>query len=151
MVARNYHPGDLFRPYDLPVNVNCSSDYAQLEECNIIRTHWLAAASRTSDKKKIKLLAKTFFVSSMLFVVLSGRSKDSPLTIPLRWVPYTGGQYLNRTGRDIPVTWATIPSCKRILKSCVDRKRKLCAWKATFIYRRKAGPSYPVVNNLSNG
>lgn len=34
--------------------------------------------------EKLKLATKTFLLSTILFVMLSGKSKGSPLTIPLR-------------------------------------------------------------------
>ena len=44
--------------------------------------------------KKIKLAAKKFLWSAILFVGLSGHSKDSqrnPLTVPVRRVAWKGG------------------------------------------------------------
>ena len=72
-------------------NVNCLWWLRSISRVqNNSPKHWKAAANGTSDKK-IKLAAKTFLLSAILFVVLSDRSKDSPLTTPLRRVACKGG------------------------------------------------------------
>jgi len=52
--------------------------------------------------KKVKLAAKKFLCSTILFVVLSGRSKDSPrspLTVPVRLVACKGELCVNPSNR----------------------------------------------------
>ena len=64
--------------------VTAYSGFAQLTECKIIAldTEKRPVAERMMEK--LKLAAKTFLLSAILFVMLNGSSKDSPLTIPLR-------------------------------------------------------------------
>ena len=66
MAARNYLPGDFFRENG---ETNAKGE---------------SQAGNRPVKEKVKLAAKMSLLSAILFVVLSGRAKDSPLTTPLR-------------------------------------------------------------------
>ena len=74
IAVRNYIPTQL-------LTLTASGDYAQLVECKTIalNTEKRSLAER-AIKKKLNLPPKlTFLFSVILFLVLSGRSKDSPL------------------------------------------------------------------------
>ena len=72
--------GEFFRRYHLPV-----LPAEKNEEINVINKS--QAENRHVPVQEIKLAAKKFLWSAILFVMLRGRSKDSlrsPLTIPVR-------------------------------------------------------------------
>ena len=82
--------GEFFRSYHLPV-LSAEQNDSQPEEINVIDES--QAENRYVPVQQAEIRWKKFLWSAILFVVLSGRSKDSsrslftvPVSVPVRWV-----------------------------------------------------------------
>ena len=82
--------------------LTASGDYVQLTECKRIAPETEKRPLADTMIKNLILLAKAFLLSAIFFTVFSSCSRDSPLTIPLRWVASKGGLCFN------PVSWGTL-------------------------------------------
>ena len=79
----------------------CQCHLPNRKTVNMKRSMWqMSLRQRTGScpGRKLKETEKKFLLSAILFVVLSGLSKDSlrsPLTVPVRWVACKGGLCFN--------------------------------------------------------
>ena len=91
--------GEYFRSYHLPV-LSAKQNNSQSEEINVIDES--QAENRPVFVQEAEIWWKKFPLSAVMFIVLSGRSRDnsrSPLTVPVRWVACKGRLCFNPSRR----------------------------------------------------